>query len=288
VFGSADEEKTKEVLAKYKVQSLNAFLGKEKAKTEASTPKLPPFNPKMVSNVEFITYFNALMSQGNIHEDDKALFQKFAQLGIEPGKDFNSSSLDSAIVNAINEGIASAMQKIEDESMKLGVRKNGWQLVANVFGNREAMKGKTLTRAAAAYFGLWGNDLEEAFYPEATFDADGDELDGSKYSYELHFEADNLPPVKAFWSLSMYKLPEQLFIENEINRYVISSATDGLKYNDDGSLDVYIQKENPGADKASNWLPAYNGKFSLQARLYWPEPSALNPLYEMPAIRKNN
>jgi hypothetical protein len=84
----------------------------------------------------------------------------------------------------------------------------------------------------------------------------------------------------------MYKLPEQLFIENEINRYVISSATEGLKYNEDGSLDVYIQKENPGIDKESNWLPAYYGIFSLQARLYWPNPDALDPLYVMPAIKK--
>jgi hypothetical protein len=82
----------------------------------------------------------------------------------------------------------------------------------------------------------------------------------------------------------MYKMPEQLFTENSINRYVISSATEGLKYNEDGSLDIYIQKEKPSADKESNWLPAYNGKFSLQARLYWPEPASLDPLYVLPKV----
>ena len=84
----------------------------------------------------------------------------------------------------------------------------------------------------------------------------------------------------------MYKLPEQHFIENEIDRYVISSATGGLKYEADGSLKVYIQKENPGRDKLSNWLPAHDGPFSLQARLYWPEPARLDPLYVMPAVQK--
>ncbi len=84
----------------------------------------------------------------------------------------------------------------------------------------------------------------------------------------------------------MYKLPEQLFIENEIDRYVISSATDGLKYNEDGSLDVYIQKENPGKDKVSNWLPAFDGLFSLQARLYVVKPENLDPLYAMPTVNK--
>lgn len=134
---------------------------------------------------------------------------------------------------------------------------------------------------------VYGATLEEAYYPEASVDADGDALDGSKNKYVLHFDADALPPVKAFWSLSMYKLPEQLFIENEINRYVISSATEGLKFNEDASLDVYIQKENPGKDKESNWLPAHDGLFSLQARLYWPNPASLDPLYVMPPIKKN-
>jgi len=84
----------------------------------------------------------------------------------------------------------------------------------------------------------------------------------------------------------MYKLPEQLFIENPINRYVISSATKGLRYGEDGSLSIYIQNESPGADKESNWLPAPDSPFSLQARLYWPKPEALDPLYVSPPVRK--
>ncbi len=148
------------------------------------------------------------------------------------------------------------------------------------------MQGKYLTRASAANFGLWGNNLEEAFYPECSQDAGGEALDTSKHNYVLHFEADQLPPIKAFWSLSMYKLPEQLFIENPINRYVISSATKGLKYGDDGSLTVYIQHESPGTEAESNWLPAHDGPFSLQARLYWPKPEALDPLYVLPPVKK--
>ena len=102
------------------------------------------------------------------------------------------------------------------------------------------MWGKSLTRAAAAMFGLWGNTLEEAYYPSASVDENGDPLDGSKHDYVLHFDADELPRVNAFWSLSMYTLPEQLFVENPLKKYVISSATKGLIYNADGSLDVYI------------------------------------------------
>jgi len=287
VFGPDDVDNVKTVLAKYKAEPLSAYLGKEST-VQAKTPNFPAYNPEKAKSIEFITYLNALMTDGGIHESEKELFTKFAKIGIAPGKVFDPSTLDPAIANAIAEGIASAEEKIKAESIKLGVRKNGWQMISGAFGNREAMQGKYLTRSAAAYFGLWGNSLEEAYYPETSFDSDKDALNGSKHNYVLHFDKEGLPPVKAFWSISMYKLPEQLFIENEINRYVISSATKGLKYNEDGSLDVYIQKENPGEDKASNWLPAHDGIFSLLARLYWPNPENLDHLYAMPSIKKVN
>ncbi len=284
VFGPADVGNVKAILAQYKVEPLSAYLG-EKSTVDTTAPNYPAYNPQKAKGIEFITYLNALMTDGAIHPSEVDLFKKFAKIGIVPGKSFDSSTLDPAIVNAIKEGIVSAEEKIKAQSSELGERKNGWQMVSSAFGNREAMQGKYLTRAAAANFGLWGNSLEEAYYPETTFDSNNDAIDGSKHNYILHFDKAELPPVKAFWSISMYKLPEQLFLENEINRYVISSATNGLRYNKDGSLDIYIQKENPGADKESNWLPAHDGLFSLQARLYWPEPSRLDPLYVMPKIK---
>jgi hypothetical protein len=286
VFGPDDVENTQAVMSAYTVESLGQYLGQEVQIMASPLLNLPPYNPQKIKNEHFISYFNALMAMGKIHPTETALFKKFAKIGIEPGKPYNPDDFDPEIIKAINEGISSAMEKIKEESSKLGERKNGWQLVANAFGTREAMQGKYLTRAAAAYFGLWGNDLEEAFYPETTFDTDGDELDASKHDYILHFDANELPPAKAFWSLTMYKLPEQLLIENEINRYVIGSDTKGLQYNDNGSLDVYIQKENPGKEKVSNWLLAHDGKFSLQSRIYWPEPTALDPLYVPPAVQK--
>lgn len=286
VFGPDDVEAAQAVMQGYKVQSLNAYQGMMETAVIPQNPQLPPFNPQKVADANFITYLNALMTLGPVHPDEKVMFERFAKIGIEPGKPFDLENIDPEILKAINEGVKSGMEKIKEESMKMGERKNGWQLIANVFGTREAMKDKYLIRASAAWFGLWGNDLEEAFYPETTYDADGEELDGSKHAYILHFNADQLPPAKAFWSLTMYKLPEQLLLENEINRYIIGSATKGMKYNADGSLDIYIQKENPGKDKESNWLPANNGKFSLQSRIYWPEPKALDPLYAPPAVEK--
>jgi len=288
VFGPDDVDKAQAVMSGYKVESLGQYLGQDVQETASPLLSLPPYNPQKISNENFITYFNALMAQGKIHPADAALFKKFAKIGIEPGKPFKPEEFNPEIIEAINEGVKSGLEKIKKESSELGERKNGWQLIDGAFGNRQAMQGKYLTRAAASYFGLWGNDLEEAFYPETTFDADKETLDGSQNNYLLHFDKDELPPVKAFWSLTMYKLPEQLLIENEINRYKIGSATKGLKYNGDGSLDIYIQKDKPGKGRATNWLPAYDGPFSLQARFYWSKPEGLDPLYVPPAVRKSD
>jgi hypothetical protein len=286
VFGPDDLETTKKVLEGFSVESLNVFNGLSETAKIPENPNIPPFNPNQIKNVNFISYLNALMATASIHPSEKELFDSFSKIGIEPGKSFNESDLEPELKTAIEAGIANAIKKIEADASNLGERQNGWMLISGAFGNREFMQGKYLRRAAAAYFGLWGNNLEEAYYPEANVDADGAELDGSKHNYMIHFEADQLPPVQAFWSFTMYKLPEQLLVENEIDRYIIANNTEGLKYNEDGSLDIYIQKENPGKDLQSNWLPAYDGPFSLQARFYWPEPESLDPLYVPPAVQK--
>ncbi len=110
---------------------------------------------------------------------------------------------------------------------------------------------------------------KEAYNFSAAVDGDGDPLDASKHNYVIIF--DTPPPVKAFWSVSMYKLPRPLFIENPINRYSIGDWTPGFKPVEDGSVTIYLQHESPGPDKESNWLPAPNGPFSLALRIYWPE-----------------
>ena len=285
VYGPDDVDTAIDIQKNYKAMPLSQFMGTD-APAPAEQLDFPMWNPEQAQSAGFISYFNFLLGQVQPHPSETTLLARFAKVGVASGQSFNPDDLNPEIRAAIEAGIASAMEKSEADSAKLGSHTNGWMLTSGAFGTREAMQGKYLTRAAAAYFGLWGNTLEEAFYPECSIDADGEALDTSKQNYVLHFEAHQLPPIKAFWSLSMYKLPEQLFIENPINRYVISSATKGLKYGDDGSLTVYLQHESPGAEAESNWLPAPDGPFSLQARLYWPEPEALDPLYAPPSVRK--
>ena len=283
VYSPEDAKNAVKVQSGYKIETLSEYMGT--ASPEASAQlNFPIYSAEKIKSVEFISYFNFLLGQVKADPREAALLKRFSKIGIGADAEFDVKSIDPEVKTIMQNAINEAIIELEAESKNLGVMTDGWMQVSGAFGSKEKMQGKYLTRAAAAYFGIYGNDLEEAFYPATDVDENGEALDGSKHNFTLHFTKAELPPVKAFWSLSMYKLPEQHFIENSINRYVISSATEGLKYNKDGSLDIYIQKEKPSADKVSNWLPAHDGKFSLQARLYWPEPSSLKPLYVLPKV----
>ena len=154
--------------------------------------------------------------------------------------------------------------------------------MSSAFGNRDFYHGDFLLRAAAVLASVYGNDAEEAVFPMTKTDSIGEPLDGSKHNYTLTFGANNLPPVNAFWSVTIYDGKTQLLVENPINRYLINSPMlSNLKKNGDGSMTIYIQKEAPAADKKSNWLSAPNSPIYLVMRLYWPRkvppPSILPP-----------
>lgn len=147
------------------------------------------------------------------------------------------------------------------------------------------MAGRYLINAAGAMVGLYGNDEEEASNFMVLVDAEGDELDASKHNYILRFEKGNLPPVKAFWSITMYRPPEILLVENPIQRYAVGDRTRGLIFGDDGSLEIYLQSQSPGADKESNWLPTPAGVFMMALRCYLPDAERFSS-YEPPGIQK--
>ena len=169
---------------------------------------------------------------------------------------------------------------------------NGWK-IGSWFGDRAFYNGNWLKRAAGAVGGIYGNDSIEATYPLTKTLANGEPLDGSKHDYTITFPAGELPPVNAFWSVTMYDGKSQLLIKNPINRYLINSPMlPNLKKNADGSLILYIQKDSPGPDKESNWLPAPNDLIYLVMRLYWPKetPPSILPVgegtWQPPAIVK--
>jgi hypothetical protein len=140
-----------------------------------------------------------------------------------------------------------------------------------------------LKRAIVAMIGLGANQAVDAIYPMSTVDADGQPYNGA-HKYVLHFDKDQLPPVGAFWSITMYD-NEGFQCANELNRFAIGDR-DALRCNEDGSLDLYFQHENPGADKVFNWLPAPEGGWNLVMRLYAPRTQALDGRWNPPAVKK--
>ena len=114
-------------------------------------------------------------------------------------------------------------------------------------------------------------------------------MDGSKHNYTLTFAKGELPPVNAFWSVTMYDGKSQFLIKNPINRYLINSPMlPNLKRDSDGGLTIYVQHDMPAKDKESNWLPAPNGPFVIALRLYWPKPEALDGRWKVPPLQRVN
>ncbi len=278
LFSPEDMPNVVKVQSGYKAQPLSAFL------KQADPPAAPTINfPKIDKDsvkTGFFDYLDFALQFAPAGPEEKAIREKLARLGIAAGKTFDFKSLSPEQEAAMAEGMKAGEAKVEDTVKNLGTKINGWN-IASITGDRAFFNGDWLKRAAAAKAGIYGNDAVEAMYPLTTTLPDGEPLDGSKHNYTLTFAADQFPPVNAFWSVTMYDGKTQLLIENPINRYLINSPMlPGMKKNADGSVTLYIQKDNPGADKESNWLPAPNDLIYLVMRLYWPKttpPSILPP-----------
>ena len=154
-----------------------------------------------------------------------------------------------------------------------------------LFGTRAYLHNDYVARAVGAQMGIGANSRDEALYPILETDSSGKPLDGSKGRYTLRFAAGKFPPVNAFWSLTMYNLPDQLLVANPIDRYLINAPMlPDLTRDADGGLTIYIQKDSPGADREANWLPAPDGPFMLALRYYLPKPELLDGSWESPSV----
>lgn len=236
-----------------------------------------------MDGVQLLTRFAELLKVYPPHANDYPILHRLRALGIEPGKDFDTSRFSPAQLEIIR-GVAKSSQ--EDivkaiSNASIGKVKNGWNWADDlgVYGTRYR------TRALVALAGLGANLPEDAIYPNGFADADGKPYSGQN-NYVLHFDKSQLPPADAFWSLTMYD-NMGFQIANPINRFALSSH-DKLTYNSDGSLDLYLQHAAPGKDKESNWLPAPEGNFQLTLRLYSPRAEVLRGEWVPQAARKTN
>jgi hypothetical protein len=212
---------------------------------------------------------------------DAPIVTKLAKLGITPGEAFDSSKLGAEGAKALAAVPKLGVEKIMAHFKEAGRKENGW-----TFSTKTGLYGTDyLQRAFVTAIGLGANRPQDAVYPTSGEDAEGKPYSGAN-KYVMHFDKGQLPPVEGFWSLTMYN-GEYFFVANPINRYSIS-ARQNLKANADGSVDLYLQNESPGADKESNWLPAPKDKFILMLRLYWPKetpPSIIDGTWKIPAVK---
>ncbi|WP_456856590.1 DUF1254 domain-containing protein [Bradyrhizobium sp. USDA 4501] len=269
LFDPADIEAVKKIQAGYKAQPLSSFLN-QPAPAPAPAPSFPKFEKDLV-RTEFFEYLDFALQFAPALPEDRWIREQLARIGVGPGKSFDFRSLSLEDKAEILLGMKEGERKVSEAVATLGKDINGWRVGAP-FGDAAFFHGDWLMRAAAAKAGIYGNDAVEAMYPLGKVDVDGKELDCSKSSYTLTFPAEQLPPVNAFWSVTMYDGKTQLLVKNPINRYLINSPMlPHMKCGSDGSLTIYVQNKSPGADKEANWLPAPDGPIYVVMRLYWPE-----------------
>jgi len=244
--------------------------------------KTPPLNQvNKMPAAAYFKYASEVMKKNPPHVTDWSTVARLHRIGLDPGKTFAYGKLDPGIQKALDKAAADALKDMVAKLPTLTRVVNGWQIntdTMGVYGNYY------LKRAIVAMAGLGANQPEDAIYPFNVSDADGKPLSGDQ-KYMLHFDKQELPPVNAFWSVTMYDA-EGFQVANPINRFAIGDRDD-LKYNADGSLDLYLQNANPGADKQSNWLPSpASGTLGVTMRLYAPKAQVLDGRWSPPAIKR--
>ena len=238
----------------------------------------PPVQVARMSAKAYFELFAKVLKHNPPHELDWNMVEQLKQIGIIPGEEFDFSKLPAETQKTLERAVGDAQKMIAEK--QTGEAVSGWQFNYEFMGNYGT---SYLQRAYVAHIGLGANVPEDAVYPMSNVDSEGQPYNGSN-RYVFHFEKDELPPIRAFWSLSMYD-EEMYFVDNPIRRNAIGDR-DKLQFNEDGSLDIYIQHASPGEAKESNWLPAPEGYFDLVLRAYWPMHEVLIGDWNPPAVKR--
>lgn len=272
-------DRVKEIQQQYQLQPLSAYLN-QPAPAAAPAVQWPAWTEGDETTSKYWDYLSFLLPFTTDNPDDKAMYDNLAALGIKRGEPFDQGSLSQEVKDALKGGIEDGRAELKKLSEAEDID------TAKLFGNRAQMGTDYVNRALGVYMGIFGNVPEQAKYFTVVVDQNGAPLDGSKGDYAITFPPGQIPPVKYFWSFTMYKVPDRFLVENPIDRYSIGSGTPGLKENPDGSLTVYFSVTDPGGDKYSNWLPAPKGPFWVVLRTYGPEAAILDKSWQPPKVEK--
>ncbi len=283
--GVSDYETVHAIQDGYRMTPLSYFgqpgsappSGRVESSFDLGTPPLTQV--ERMSAEEYFELFAKLLVENPPHEMDWPILARLRRIGFVAGEPFDFSALSAGERDALMLGAKTGLKLIEDQGQK-GSFVNGWMIKTDTMGSYGTAY---LQRANVARIGLGANLVEDAVYPITIWDDQSEPYDGSR-AYSLHFEADALPPVQGFWSLTMYN--DQMYLaENPIARYAIGDR-DKLRFNGDGSLDILIQHNPPAKEQRSNWLPAPAGRFDMVLRLYWPGQNVLTGDWVPPAIKR--
>ena len=247
--------------------------------TDMKTPPLDQVNA--LAGAKFFAHAMELMRSNSPHPTDWSFLVRMRRIGLRPGSGFDPGKADPVVREAVAQAPARALAAMKARLPALSKVVNGWQMSVETMGT---YGNSYMKRAIVAMIGLGANQAEDAVYPIGVADADGKPLDGAN-RYLLHFRKEELPPVEAFWSVTMYDAAG-FAVANPIDRYAIGDR-DALRFNPDGSLDLYLQSASPGAEEESNWLPApHSGALGVTMRLYAPRPEVLEGRWAPPPIRR--
>ncbi len=241
----------------------------------------PPMQVQRMAARDFFQTVATLLETNPPHPQDAPLMKQLARVGIQPGKIFNPESPGSEGQQALEQGTKTAADTLATLGSRAGAggQLNGW---SSGFGAATGRYGIHYNgRAAVARLGLGALPPEEAIYFSCCQSDAAHSLSG-EHAYTLHFSAAELPPVHAFWSLTLYG-EDGYFVANAMHRFAIGDR-DALKFNGDGSLDLFVQHDAPGSGRDSNWLPAPDGKFNLSLRLYWPSEDVVRGGWKPPPV----
>jgi hypothetical protein len=277
VFEPKDLPFAQQIQHAYNLQPLSDFL-RTPAPKAAPVIDWKPWKAGAETTTEFWAYANFLLSFISPDPQDKLVHDRAAKIGIVAGKSWDASSFDSDVSAAIAAGMKDALLQMKEAATKItdpGL----------FFRSRRDLNKDYFNRAVGVLAGIFGNVRNVSVYFAIAKDDQGDFFDGTKNSYRITFAADEIPPVRYFWSLTMYRLPQRSLVDNPIHRYSIGSATPELQTAADGSITIYIQAKSPGPDKLRNWLPAPDGPFWPVLRTYGPGKRIRDRTWKVPPVR---
>lgn len=282
VFSAADLANVKRIQSRYRIRPLSAFRGQPAPAAPQAVDWIAPVPPaQMRTSLEFYEQLAFLLQFAPTPESEQGLRERYASIGLAAGQPFDTEHLNPALRRALQEGMHDGQNDIDKNRAALGHKTD------TLYGDRDTLKNDYLARATGTQAGIGGSSRVEALTVVLDKDGRGQTLDG-RNRYTLRFAPRSLPPVNAFWSMTLYRLPDQSPAPNAIDRHHVDSRMlPSMKRDRDGGLTIHIQADTPGKGKKANWLPApAAGPFMVTMRYYWPKPQLLDGKWTPPQIQR--